>query len=56
MASKLGFATSNAQVMQSASDFHDQIRKAVFVVAKGIFDNSATLNASQGMLNANPEP
>lgn len=55
MASKLGFAVSNAQVMQSASDFHDQIRKAVFAVAKGVFDNAATLNASNRMLNANPK-
>lgn len=53
MVSKLRFAMSNAQVMQSASDFHDQIRKVIFAVAKSVFDNSAALNASNGVFNAN---
>jgi hypothetical protein len=38
--------------MQSASDFHDQIREAVFVVAKNVFHDPATLNARNHMLNA----
>lgn len=51
----MGFAMSNAQVMQGTSDFHDQIREVVFAVAKGVFDNSATLNTSNCMFNANPK-
>ena len=42
-------AAFHSQIVERASDFHRQIRKAFFGVAKNIFDDPATLDTSNGI-------
>ena len=41
----------NSEVMQSASDNHDQIRKIVFGISQNIFHDARALDAGNGMFN-----
>ena len=46
---------SYTQVMQSTSNFHDQVRETFFGVTECILDNSTSLNTGNHMLDLNPE-
>ena len=43
-----------SEVVESASDFHDQIVKTAFDVTKDIGNDSATFDTADDMLNSNP--
>lgn len=46
---------SHPEVMQSTGDFHNQVRKTLFGVAKCVLHNSTSLNPGNHMLDLNPE-
>ena len=43
----------HSQVVQGAGDFHDQIGKAYFGIAKLVFDDTTTFHASHGVFDDN---
>lgn len=49
-------ATSAAQVVQAAGDFHDGIGQAFGGVAERVFGNATDFHAGNRMLHAHPHP
>ena len=43
--------TSYTEVVQTTSDFHDQVSKALLGIAEGIFDNPAAFDAANDVFN-----
>ena len=46
--------TVGTEIVQCASHFHNQVRKVRLGGAKNIFNNSATLDASNGVFDHHP--
>jgi hypothetical protein len=46
---------SHPQVMETAGDLHNQVREALFKIAKGFLNDATPFDTSDDMLDFNPE-